>query len=118
MEIKMGVPCSKCGEDALQSTTGVLIFNNHIQKECTAVFCHRCKNWESVTSLNHKTQQNINNPYDEIKKYQKIIAKNDTDIDAMTGIADHQNSDLVKTKQALAQCQNELRQLKQTREKR
>ena len=118
MEIKMGVPCSKCGEDALYSAPGELIFNNHIKKKCTAVFCNRCKNWESVTKLDNKTQEIISNPYEEIKKYQEIIAKNESDIDGMQGIADHHNAELIKTKQALAQCQNELRQLKQSREKR
>jgi len=114
----MTTVCSNCGQNSLQQVEGIVIFDNHVSKECTAIFCKRCRNWESVPILKPKTQKDIDNPYDEIKRCRDIIASHEQNIDGMTGSANHQNSELEKTKQALTQCQNDLRELKQSREKR
>lgn len=111
----MTTVCSNCHENSLQQVEGILIFDNHISKECTAIFCKRCGNWESVPSLKPKTQKEIDNPYDEIKRCRDIIASHERDMAGMSGTADHQTTELQKTKEALAKCQNELRQSKQDR---
>jgi len=112
----MSNPCTKCGEHKLYNVSGELIFNNHIRKKCTAVFCKNCDNWDSVPSLISGTQERISNPYDEIKRCMEIIARNGRDMEGMSNTSDNQATELQKTKQALSTCQNELLKLKQTRQ--
>jgi hypothetical protein len=116
MEATMGNACINCGKDMLYNVSGELIFNNHIKKKCTAVFCKNCDNWESVPSLISGTQVRITNPYDEIKRCMEIIARHERDMEGMSDKSDNQTSELQKTKQALSTCQNELLKLKQTRQ--